>query len=170
MSASKDYLDFMSEQGMSDITISGMTGIPRSTIGFVRRGERSMPTEYRRGLYDDYRKVSYHALSEESLPYHQARRFSSSSPKTVNETMVEMRVLVTQSTRGAITGKLAKLHKQGIIPDLKQIAKDMLAAVKKGFKKSHKSLEQYRDYMFRKTEVKEREEREEAENWEGWFE
>ena len=81
-----------------------------------------------------------------------------------------MRVLVTQSTRGAITGKLAKLHKQGIIPDLKQIAKDMLAAVKKGFKKSHKSLEQYRDYMFRKKQEEYESEMEEGGLSGGWFE
>lgn len=170
MSASQEYLQFMSEQGMSDTTISGMTGIPRSTVGFVRRGERSLPSEFKRSLYDDYRKVSYHYLTSESMPYHQARKYSSRSAKTVQETGVEMRMLVTQSTRGAITGKLAGLEKRGVIPDMKQVQKEMLAAVQAGYKKSHKSLEQYRDYMLRKSEEIEAEKAEEEDLWGGWFE
>ncbi len=170
MSASQDRLNFMKDQGMSDITIEGLTGIPRSTVGFVRRGERTLPNEYVRGLYNDYRKVSYHYLTEEAMPYHQARKYSSASVQKVNETGVEMRMLVTQSTRGAITGKLAALAKKGIIPDLKQIGKDMLAAVQKGFRKSHKSIEQYRDYMLRKSEEKEPEKDEWEELTGGWFE
>ncbi len=170
MSASQDRLIYMKEQGLSDITIEGMTGIPRSTIGFVRRGERSIPSEYIRTLYDKYRTVSYNALTAESLPYHQARKYSSRSTKTVNDVSIEMRKLIEISTKGAIIGKLAGNKSKGIIQSNKQVEKDMLAAVKAGYKKSHKSYDDYKDYKFRKEEADREKEEEESQMWGGWFE
>lgn len=152
MSASKNRINFLIKAGTSDVDIANLTGIPRSTIGFVRRGERNLPSEYVRPLYDMYRKVNYHILRDEAFSYSQARKYSSSSVKTSTEVAVEMRMMVTQSTRGAITGKVTALEKKGILPDLRQVQKDMLAAVRRGYMKSHKDFKQWQDYFMRKKE------------------
>ncbi len=150
MSASQNRINFLIKAGTSDVDISNLTGIPRSTIGFVRRGERSLPSKYVRPLYDTYRRVNYHILRDEAFSYSQARRYSSSSVKDASGVAVEMRMMVTQSTRGAITGKVTALEKKGILPDLRQIQKDMLAAVRKGYMKSRKDFKQWQDYFMRK--------------------
>ncbi len=154
MTASKNRIEFLINAGASDVDIAGDTGIPRSTIGFVRRGERSLPSQYINPLRNMYRKVNYHILRAEAMSYSQARRYSSSSVKDATGIAVEMRMMVTQSTRGAITGKVTALEKKGILPDLKQVQKDMLAAVRKGYMKSHKDFIQWQDYFMRKEEFK----------------
>ncbi len=170
MSAAQDQIKFMSERGISDRTISGMTGIPRSTIGFVRRGERGIPSEYAVTLRDNFRKVNYHSLRRDGMSYHQARKYSSQKSSKAEGILVEMRMLVTQLTRGAVTRKVAKLEKEGIIPNMKKIASDMLEKVKAGLRKSYKDFDTQKDYMFRK-QIKELEDQEkEAEQWGGWFE
>jgi len=141
----------MNSLGMSDATIEGMTGIPRSTLGFVRRGERNLPSEYLNTLRNTYRRSAYNDLRSEAMPFHQARKYSSGSARKVQEVGVEMRMLVTQSTRGALTGALAKLEKQGIIPNMKDLQAKMLEAVRKGYMKSQKSFEDFQDYLFRKS-------------------
>lgn len=137
---------------MSDTDIAALTGIPRSTIGFVRRGERALPSEYVKPLYNTYRKVNYHILTDTGMPYHQARKYSSGSVKQSSEVAVEMTMIVTQSTRGAITGKTVALEKKGILVDPRKIESEMLVAVKRGYQKSHKDFEQHRDYLRKKAE------------------
>lgn len=150
MNASQNRVKFMTKAGMSDVDISLLTGIPRSTIGFVRRGERLLPSEYIRPMYDGFRKVNYNVLREAGLPYHQARKYSSSSVKTSSDVAVEMRMIVEQSTAGAVIGKTVALEKKGILPDPFQVEQDMTAAVLKGYRKSHKDFKQMQDYMLRK--------------------
>ena len=140
----------MTKAGLSDTDISGLTGIPRSTVGFVRRGERTLQSEYIRPLYDGFRKVNYNIMTDAGLPYHQARKYSSRSVKDSSDVIIEIRSLVTQSTEGAIIGKTVALEKKGILPDPEKVKKDMARAVKRGYQKSHKDFKQMQDYMLRK--------------------
>jgi len=150
LNASQNRIKFMTKSGMSDVDISLLTGIPRSTIGFVRRGERLLPSEYIRPMYDGFRKVNYNALREVGLPYHQARKYSSASVKTSSDVAVEMGLIVKQSTAGAVIGRTVSLEKKGILPDPTQVEKEMAAAVLRGYQKSHKDFKQMQDYMLRK--------------------
>lgn len=150
MTASQNRIMDMSKAGMSDMDISGLTGIPRSTIGFVRRGERQMSSEYLTPLRDQWRRFTYHSLRDEGHPYHQARRYGSASVKDANAAKVEMRMLVTQSTRGGLTAVRASLEKQGLLYDSAIESKSMLAKVKAGYRKSRKDFKQMKDYKFRK--------------------
>ena len=170
MSASKDRLNYLSEQGLSDTTIAGLTGIPRSTIGFVRRGERQLSSEYLTPLYNQTRRVAYHELTEDGLPYHQARKFSSRSTQTINETSMEMSMITSQSIRGAITGKLADNDRKGITQSITEIRKAMTDAVMNGYRASHKSFDDFKDYLTKKYDDREEEQEDSGDLAGGWFE
>ena len=170
MSASQDRLNYLKDQGLSDITISGLTGIPRSTIGFVRRGERQLSSEYLTPLYNQTRRVSYFSLTEKGLPYHQARKYSSLKIKTIQETEVEMTMITSQSIRGAITGKLASNESEGIFQSITDVRKQMTEAVMKGYRKSHKSFKDFQDYLTKKYGETEQREVAGGEMTAGWFE
>ena len=170
MSASKDRLNYLSGQGLSDTTIAGLTGIPRSTVGFVRRGERQLPSEYYNKLYNDTRKVAYNVLTSEGLPYHQARIYSQKAIPTIQETSVEMQSITSTSIEGAITGKLAQNERKGITQTMTEIRKAMTDAVMAGFRASHKSYDDFQDYISKEETQEPTIEEEGGDMAGGWFE
>lgn len=150
MTASQNRIQFMVDSGMTDAQISSMSGVPRSTIGFVRRGERTLPSQYLTPLRDTYRKVNYQIQRAEGFSYHQARKYSSSSVATSRSVIAEMGQMVKTYAKGALTGIQAKTKSLGIIRSLSVMAKQAVEAVKAGMRKSHKDFATITTYVRRK--------------------
>lgn len=131
----------------SDVWISEQTGIPRSTVGFVRRGERYLPKQYRTELRNLYQRESYGRLREEGFSYHQARRFSSYAPESAKLNASTMRLLADDLTRGAIASRLKKLNlpvtEENITAEWNTMRKDIV----EGLRRSHKSWEDIKEYI-----------------------
>ncbi|GAG55163.1 unnamed protein product [marine sediment metagenome] len=69
----------------TDVWIAEATGIPRSTIGFARRGDRELPSKYAdalRGLYGG--EVTTH-LQKAGYPETVAVEYGTAMPDRVNE-------------------------------------------------------------------------------------
>lgn len=97
----------------SDIWIARETGIPRATIGYVRRGERELPPDYSAVLRNAYQREAYGRLREEGMSWSQARRYSWYAPESVSLKESEMHLLVDKYTTGAVTAKIRKLQREG---------------------------------------------------------
>jgi len=158
LTASQNRIQFMVDSGMSDSQISVMSGVPRSTIGFVRRGERTLPSQYLTPLRDTYRRVNYQIQRAEGFSYHQARKYSSSSVATSRSVITEMKQMVGTYAKGALTGIRAKDKKLGIIRTLKDMASQAIEAVKSGMRRSHKDFKDIQNYP-RRREIEAEEER-----------
>lgn len=150
MTASQDRIQFMVDSGMTDTQIGIMSGVPRSTIGFVRRGERTLPSQYLTPLRDTYRKINYQIQRQEGFSYHQARKYSSSSVATSRSVITEMKSMVKTYAKGALTGIQAKAKSMGIVRTLKAMASQALDSVKAGMRRSHKDFKTITDYRRRK--------------------
>jgi len=98
--SSSEYMQFMHDT-RTDVWIAEQTGIPRSTLGFVRREERALPAQYTDALRTLYQGEATTFLTNRGYPETEAVRMSSGMPDTV------------RSLTGALDGyieKIADLH------------------------------------------------------------
>ena len=88
-SSSSEYMQFMHDT-RTDVWIAEQTGIPRSTLGFVRRGEREMPAQYTDALRTLYQGESTTYLTNRGYPTTEAVRLSSSMPDQIRSLSSEL--------------------------------------------------------------------------------
>jgi len=131
----------------SDAWISEQTGIPRSTIGFVRREERTLPKEYSSALRNLYQREAYARLREEGFAYHQARRFSSYAPQSVSLKQSLMKVLIDDLTLGQISKRLQEVGLAITEENIFSIWDDTRGSIVEAMKKSHKDFETVERYL-----------------------
>lgn len=67
MATPTELLVFMHTE-RTDSWIARQSGIPRSTLGFVRRGERSLPGKYTRALQSIYQQETYRRFTDYGIP------------------------------------------------------------------------------------------------------
>jgi len=84
MSTSSDWIKFLFEE-RTDTWIAERAGIPRSTVGFVRRGERDLGSQYFSGLRSAYQSETIRRLDAVGMPHRESFRFSMSSPERQHE-------------------------------------------------------------------------------------
>lgn len=126
---------------MNDNEISLLTGIPRSTVGYVRRGERRLPSNYNRSLRQHYQQSAYERLYTQGASAYEAKRFSWYSPDTVSELITDLYDRVEYYAKGAAMSRIRKLEEQGIYYDYDQILMQARGAVLQGINKSRNPLE-----------------------------
>ena len=117
----------------TDTWIAQQTGIPRSTVGFVRRGERALPSQYDYDLRLGYQRVAYNKLREEGMNTDQSRKFSSYSPESSSLKQMIMKDIVNGSTMNACIQEKLRLEKEGIFVEMKDIWDSMHDQVVEGF-------------------------------------
>ncbi|MBW8036252.1 MAG: hypothetical protein FVQ79_11635 [Planctomycetes bacterium] len=130
----------------SDLWIARETGIPRATIGFVRRGERKLPGKYTLNLRRVYQRETYRRLWQAGVPWREARRFQWYSPERVRLITAEATMVVNTMAQGASESVAWKLRKEGKPVNMDSIWAEMKEKVKKGLFKSKKSIEDIGQY------------------------
>ena len=98
--AATEYMQFMHDT-RTDAWIAEQTGIPRSTLGFVRRGEREIPSKYADVLRTFYRGESTLYLTNRGYPTTEAVRLSSSMPTQIRSLSADLDTYIE---------KIAELH------------------------------------------------------------
>lgn len=145
MPVSTNRLMYVSEM-RTDAWISQASGIPVSTIGYVRRGERELPSQYYSVMRNLYQRESYANLREQGFSYHQARRYSSYAPAAVTENVTKMDSVIRTLAEGRAGGIIAKLEKAGEYYDPEAVYNESLDVMKKAVAGSHKSFEDIERY------------------------
>jgi hypothetical protein len=72
---------------MTQADIARNASIPSSTMSYVMRGERELPSTYNPNLRNLYQRTAYKALREKGMSTTQARRFSWYAPSKIVEVL-----------------------------------------------------------------------------------
>ena len=145
MRVSTRRLQFVSEL-RTDAWISRASGIPASTIGYVRRGERELPREYYTTMRNLYQRESYRELREQGFSSHQARRFSSYAPEAVTTNIGKMKEVIEELATGRAGSMADKYEKEGIWYDPISLYDESVVKIREGIQRSHEPMEEIERY------------------------
>lgn len=127
--------------------LSRETGIPYSTLWYVRQGERQLPGIYRAELENAYRRYVYRSLREVGVSVEEARLFRYMSPSMVVSIEARMRTLADILTAGAYANQARRLEKEGISYDETELWKQARESVEQGLRKSKKPIDEKERYI-----------------------
>ena len=126
--------------------VSRQTGIPQSTLSYVRRGLRPLPQKYVAPLRNTYQREAYARLRAQGAPTHQARRFSWVTPERAQTAIDTLNIKRGELTMGYVQKLIA-------IDDLDMSDETILElwpeaedAILEGMQNSLESLETIYDY------------------------
>lgn len=114
MAIHQDWLEWIFEQ-RSDVWIMEKSGIPRSTIGFVRRGERELSAQYRTALRSTYQSETSRRLDAIGMPHRESIGFSMKPPEWQRETYSVMSNIVSDLSIASTTGAY---ERSGLDPEV----------------------------------------------------
>ncbi len=138
-------LQFVNET-RSQNWIAQHSGIPRSTVGFVLRGERTLPSKYNLNARRLYQTEVYATMKAVGMSASQATRFKWYAPEAVRLKIGIMKEIVKESTLMRIGQKQVKDEKQGIIQGIDDYWKDTKEEVAESYRQSYKTLDDWVDY------------------------
>jgi transcriptional regulator with XRE-family HTH domain len=142
-------MGFIGER-MSQADISRETGIPRSTVGFVMRGERELPTEYTSSLRNLYQRTAYAEMRESGASVEIAKKFSWYSPGRVEQVDDIYDELTSKTAFGACLKAQREAEDAGEFYSIKDHYEDVLEQVKENYSKSRKDWEDISNYVAEK--------------------
>lgn len=126
--------------------IANQTGIPRSTVGFALRGERSLPLKYSLNARRIYQTEAYRRMTFEGFSPNQASRFKWYAPEAVGLKTGIMKEIIKESTLMRIGQKQHTDKKQGIIKSIDDYWKDTKEEVKESYRRSNSTLDDWINY------------------------
>lgn len=141
-SVAQNRIEFISVT-RSDTWIAAQTGIPRSTVGFVRRGERDLPSKYQTTLRNAFQREAYARMRETGFSTTQARRYSWYSTEQISYRISEMRLLVDRFTAGAVGMSIAKARAAGQSYDEDVLWASMRSLIIEGLQYSPEPVEEF---------------------------
>ena len=130
----------------SDAWIAQETGIPRSTVGFVRRGERDLPEQYSTAIRALYQREAYDRMKETGFSAMQANRFRSYAPDSVRYYMAEVSNKISELAWGLAIQLKESDEESGIFNSLESYYQDAADQIKEGFQHSIKQKEDWDQY------------------------
>jgi transcriptional regulator with XRE-family HTH domain len=133
-------------KNMSLREIARETGIPRSTLGYVWRGERQLPTDYVTDLETTYRKGVYANLREVGVSVEQSQLYRYLSPSMASSLEARMETTINRLSLGAYAAAAEKMNRQGLLFDPAKLFPDMKARVTAGLRASDKTIEEKENY------------------------
>ncbi len=133
-------------QTRSQTWIANQTGIPRSTVGFVLRGERTLPSKYSLNARRIYQTEVYRNLKSAGMSANQATRFKWYAPEAVGLKTSIMKEIVKESTLLRIGQKITADKKKGIISTIEDYWKDTTEEVKDAYRKSDSTYDDWIEY------------------------
>ncbi len=83
--------------------IAERAGIPRSTIGFVRRGERNLPAQYRTALRSVYQSETVRRMDAVGMPHRESISMSMKRPEDQRAIYSEMSYITEQLASFSMT-------------------------------------------------------------------
>ena len=107
-----DKFDFFHEW-RTDVWLAEQSGIPRSTLGFVRRGERSLPAQYANAARSAYQRGMYDILGEEGFPRRARLQFSFAGRERYAEIRSELEDIVAAVAKNWTTQAALKAETTG---------------------------------------------------------
>jgi len=131
--------------------ISQQTGIPISTLSYVSRGERNLPSQYVTPLRNFYQRFSYQQMRTAGIAVNQAHRFSWYQPEKVQLVLVEFETKIKYLTEGYVANY--KKYIDGTInsDQALELWYDGEKAIREGIEKSEKPYEKWLEYGTRET-------------------
>ena len=129
----------------SDRWIARESGIPRSTIGYVRRGERVLSTDQQKLMRNVYQREAYSRMRDTGFSRTQARRYTWYATETTGRMLSEMKLVVDRFTAGAVGSQISKLRRAGLSYDEDALWKEMRQKVIEGLQRSKHPVEDFPD-------------------------
>lgn len=146
MTTGQSWVKFVGER-YSDADISRMTGIPRSTVGFVHRGERTLPTEYLKSMRNLYQRTAYRAMREGGASTEIAHKFSWYSAGRVNQVDKIYDELTSKTAFGVTLKRKLEAEDEGYTFDFKEEYDSVLEQIKENYRRSKKDWQDIANYV-----------------------
>ena len=96
-----ERLQFLNES-YSQSAISELTGIPRSTLSYVLRDQRSLPSKYIESTRDNYLADAFERLVEHGAPFKTSSTFLNSPVSTIRKTLDDLDEVANFITEGRV--------------------------------------------------------------------
>lgn len=133
-------------QRIGQSAIRQATGIPRSTLSYVVRGTRNLPTRYYDTVRKLYARETYARFRGVGMPAHIARGFRYGSPPRIEEIVGKWKDKVSFLSEGWIAKRRETFKAQGIYVSAEDLKEEAEEAIMEGLEQSGKTIEQIYDY------------------------
>lgn len=125
-----------------------MTGIPQTTISFVARGLRELPSVYYQTVWKEYRRLSYNNLRKLGVSSFEATRLRYRDPEEIYFHQNRMSKLVNLMTRGRVGSIIAKEGEFISEKEFWNVFDMNIDTIKDSLRKSDKTIDEWYDYLF----------------------
>lgn len=146
MTTAQGWVSFVGDR-MSQSEISRETGIPRSTVGFVMRGERDLPTEYQSIMRNLYQRTAYQSMREAGASADIAKKFSWYSPGRVTQIDETYDELTSKTAFGVTLKQKNDAEDRGEYYSVKEHYDDILEQIKANYRISKKDWQDIANYV-----------------------
>jgi hypothetical protein len=130
----------------SQAWLSRASGVPASTLSYVARGLRDLPTQYVDSIRNVYQSEAYNRLKFSGLSSSQANRFKWYTPESVLNTQANMTLKVDYLTIGHIGQKLKNLGRSATEKEILDLWDESREETKSALQKSKQPVENIFDY------------------------
>ena len=146
MSLANAWVNFVGNR-MSDTEMSRLTGIPRSTIGFVHRGERDLPSEYNSVMRNLYQRTAYAEMRDSGASAEIAKKFSWYSPGRVEQVDELYEELTSKKAFGVTLREQIEAEDEGSPFNFTDRYTEVLEQIKANYRKSKKDWQDIANYV-----------------------
>ena len=152
MSVASDRVNYITKievnytKKVSINALSKATDIPYSTLYYVSKGERELPSKYNDVLKNYYSHEVYYNLRGTGLNSVQSNRFRNSAVEKVSSLTSQIYQSLDYYTSGTVISKASKLDYLPSKKEIEEMYDKALEAIQNGLTKSKQSVEDWIQY------------------------